>query len=253
MFARRFIERYSKDRGKASWQDDEYMIKRIASFQTAEGPPLGDKPLERVTEDDLEAFVKHLTAEGRASSTRNHYVQLIRAMSRWAVRRGYRSVPMIGPDSDVVRPQERSTATPTPGTRRGGQAAAVRGTTPSRADHRCSRDLRSSRGVAQPAVGRRLPYTRRDRASFRKHEGPQESNTSSVKSAAAGLGNEAQQSRGCALPFVSLRIWQRDRAASGQCQTGLADRSPPSAWTKAGLDMEEEGRTERQRQHEAQP
>jgi integrase len=102
-FARRFVERYSKDRGKASWQDDEYKVKRLGSFPAIEGRPLGEKPVQRVTEDDLEAFIKHLTTQGRASSTRNHYVQLIRAMSRWAVKKGYRDAPMVGDDSDVIR------------------------------------------------------------------------------------------------------------------------------------------------------
>jgi integrase len=102
-FARRFVERYSKDRGKASWQDDEYMVKRLGSFPGIEGRPLGETPVQRVTEDDLEAFIKHLTTQGRASSTRNHYVQLIRAMSRWAVKQGYRDAPMVGDDSDVIR------------------------------------------------------------------------------------------------------------------------------------------------------
>ncbi len=103
MFAHRFVERYSKDRGKASWQDDQYMVKRLGSFQTIEGRALGEKPIQRVTEDDLEGFIKHLTTQGRASSTRNHYVQLIRAMSRWAVKKGYRDTPMVGDDSDVIR------------------------------------------------------------------------------------------------------------------------------------------------------
>jgi integrase len=102
MFARRFVERYSTDRGKASWQD-EYMVKRLGSFQTMEGRPLGEKPAQRVTEDDLEAFIKHLTTQGRAPSTPNHYVQLIRAMSRWAVKKGYCDAPMVGDDSDVIR------------------------------------------------------------------------------------------------------------------------------------------------------
>jgi integrase len=31
------------------------------------------------------------------------YVQLIRAMSRWAVKKGYRDAPMVGGDSDVIR------------------------------------------------------------------------------------------------------------------------------------------------------
>ena len=34
---------------------------------------------------------------GRASSTRNHYVQLIRAMSRWAVKQGHVLDPPLPP------------------------------------------------------------------------------------------------------------------------------------------------------------
>ncbi len=102
-FGDRFVERYSKDRGKASWQDDAYMVKQLVAFQSIEGRPLGEKDVQRVTEDDLEAFIKHLVRLGRSSSTRNHYVQLIRAMSKWAVKKGYRSTPMLGADSDVVR------------------------------------------------------------------------------------------------------------------------------------------------------
>ncbi len=102
-FARLFVERYSKDRGKASWSDDEYMVKQLVSFQALENCRLGDKPIQAVTEDDLEAFVKHLVTLGRAASTRNHYVQLIRAMSRWATRKGYRTTPLVHEDSDIVR------------------------------------------------------------------------------------------------------------------------------------------------------
>jgi integrase len=102
-FARLFIERYSKDRGKASWRDDQYMIAQLVSFRVIDNCRLGDKPVQAVTEDDMEAFVKYLVALGRASSTRNHYVQLIRVMSRWAVRKGYRTAPFVHEDSDVVR------------------------------------------------------------------------------------------------------------------------------------------------------
>lgn len=102
-FARIFLERYSKERGEASWQDDGYMIEQLVAFPIVDGLQLGQKSVWSVTEDDLEAFIKHLTTLGRASSTRNHYVQLIRAMSRWAVRKGYRNTPMLGDDSDVIR------------------------------------------------------------------------------------------------------------------------------------------------------
>jgi integrase len=102
-FARLFLERYSKEREKASWRDDEYMIKQLISFRLMDDCRLGEKPVQAVTEDDVEAFVRHLVTLGRASSTRNHYVQLIRAMSKWAVRKGYRSTPLVGDGSDVVR------------------------------------------------------------------------------------------------------------------------------------------------------
>jgi hypothetical protein len=88
-----------------------------------------------VTEDGLEAFIKHLTTEGRASSTRNHYVQLIRAMRRWAVRNGYRDVPMI--DLDVIRKKEAQRQRRLePGEE--DKLLRLRETTPASADHRCS-------------------------------------------------------------------------------------------------------------------
>jgi hypothetical protein len=59
-FGELFIERFSKDRGKASWQDDEYMVKQLASFHVMPNCRLGDKPIEAVTEDDLEAFRRAL-------------------------------------------------------------------------------------------------------------------------------------------------------------------------------------------------
>jgi integrase len=102
-FGRLFLERFSQGRGKASWQDDGYMINQLVSFRMFDDGRLGEKPLRAVTEDDMEAFVKHLTTLGRASSTRNHYVQLIRAMSKWAVRKGYRTTPMVTELSDVIR------------------------------------------------------------------------------------------------------------------------------------------------------
>jgi integrase len=78
------------------------MINQLLAFPVIDDGRLGEKSVRLVTEDDLEAFIKRLTTQGRASSTRNHYVQLIRAMSRWAVKKGYRDAPMVGDDSDVI-------------------------------------------------------------------------------------------------------------------------------------------------------
>ena len=79
------------------------MINQLLAFPVIDDCRLGDKSVRLLTEDDLEAFIKHLASLGRAASTRNHYVQLIKAMSKWAVRKGYRGTPLIAEDSDVVR------------------------------------------------------------------------------------------------------------------------------------------------------
>src|SRR2546425_8540609 len=83
-FGELFVERYSKARGKKSVEDDEYMLKAVCAFNA-----LGDKRLDTITTDDLEAFFQHLKAAGRAGSTYNHYRQLLRLTFAWAVRKGY--------------------------------------------------------------------------------------------------------------------------------------------------------------------
>jgi len=79
------------------------MINQLLAFPVIDDCRLRDKSVRLVTEDDLEAFIKHLESLGRAASTRNHYVQLIKAMSKWAVRKGDRGTPLIAEDSAVVR------------------------------------------------------------------------------------------------------------------------------------------------------
>jgi integrase len=59
------------------------MINQLLAFPVIDDCRLKDKSVRLVTEDDLEAFIKHLASLGRAASTRNHYVQLIKAMSKW--------------------------------------------------------------------------------------------------------------------------------------------------------------------------
>ena len=69
--------------------DDAYMLKVLKAFVPRDtGVRLGAKVLHDVTEDDLEIFMDHLRAKGRSASTRNKYVQTIKAMFRWAIRKG---------------------------------------------------------------------------------------------------------------------------------------------------------------------
>jgi integrase len=104
-FGEIFVNSYSKAREKASWEDDAWMIRTIMSFRLgANGDSrLGERPLSAVLEADLEAFIRHLGRSGRTVATRNHFVGILKTMSAWAVRKGYRSVPFVTGDSDVLR------------------------------------------------------------------------------------------------------------------------------------------------------
>jgi integrase len=65
---------------------------------------LGDKPIGAITDDDLEAMVQALRTKGRATSTRNQYVQLLKKSFRWAMKKGYVTRnPTISDDSTLTR------------------------------------------------------------------------------------------------------------------------------------------------------
>jgi hypothetical protein len=173
-------------------------------------------------------------------------------MRRWAVRNGYRDVPMIAADLDVIRRKK--------------EAQRQRRLQPGEED----KLLRSAKPHLQALIiaaletcGRQgevatcsgaTSRLRAARSSLRAEntQGARESNRSNLKSAPQGVGDEAQQSRGCAL-LSSATCCQRDRSAGRQRQTRRAHRRAASAWVLAALDLEEEDRTERQRQHAAEP
>jgi integrase len=103
-FAARYVERVSEVRERnTSWKNDKYMFAQVAAFQVPDGSRLGDKPLGAITEDDLEVFLVALRARGRAASTRNQYVQLLKASCRWATRKGYLARNPISEDSAIKR------------------------------------------------------------------------------------------------------------------------------------------------------
>ena len=89
-FAATYVERVSEVRERnKSWKNDRYMLAQIAAFTLTDGSRLGDKALGAITEDDLEAVLLELRAKGRAASTRNQYVQVLKASFRWATKKGY--------------------------------------------------------------------------------------------------------------------------------------------------------------------
>jgi len=102
-FAEIFVERVSKSSGKVSWRDDKSLLNSICERVARDGRRLGDWPLAAITEDELEAFYASLVSAGRAASTRNHYVQLLKAAFRWAAKKGYLPRSPISDDSSLVR------------------------------------------------------------------------------------------------------------------------------------------------------
>lgn len=100
-FAAIYIERAAKASGKQTWGNDAGMVARLCAFQAADGQSLGGWPLTGITEDTLEAF--HASLSTLAASTRNQYVQLLKASFRWAARKGYLARSPISEGSTLKR------------------------------------------------------------------------------------------------------------------------------------------------------
>jgi integrase len=98
-----YIDRAAKASGKASWKDDVYLLATVRDHRTADGRRLGESPLDLITEDELEAFHAAQRAAGRAVSTLNHLVQIVKAAFRWAARKGYLAKSPITDDSALKR------------------------------------------------------------------------------------------------------------------------------------------------------
>jgi integrase len=103
IFGAKYVERVCKVRERnKSWKDEQSRFNRLAAFPLPPtGELLGDKPLNAITEDDLEVAFSALRS--KATSTRNHYVQLIRASFRWATRKGHLTKNPLTEESSLKR------------------------------------------------------------------------------------------------------------------------------------------------------
>jgi integrase len=81
---------YAERLGKPVSVNHRSCFKQFCAF-TAPGTATryGARLLTAFTEDDLEAFFAHLQAKSFAESTRNKYVQMVKALFRWATKKGY--------------------------------------------------------------------------------------------------------------------------------------------------------------------
>ena len=90
-----------KARGKQTWANDAAMIARFCACRSPDGQRIGEWPLARITEDTVDAF--DATLSSFAASTRNQYVQLLKASFRCAARKGYLARSPISEDSALKR------------------------------------------------------------------------------------------------------------------------------------------------------
>jgi hypothetical protein len=89
--------------GKTSAGNDESMLDRLRAHPARDGRRLGEWVLSVITEDVLEGFHASLQRAGLAASTRNQYVQVLKASFRWAARKGYLARSPISDDSTLKR------------------------------------------------------------------------------------------------------------------------------------------------------
>jgi hypothetical protein len=130
---------------------------------------LGDKAIGAITEDDLEALLVSLRTSGRAISTCNQYVQLLKASFRWAIRKGYISGHPVSADSEHIKRDKHAKRNrrllPDRFDEHGNLVGAGRGTaSPDRggakaakSHHPGDRDVLPARRAPEPPVTRREP------------------------------------------------------------------------------------------------
>ncbi len=70
--------------------------------------PIGYRFVDDIElEAHTERFLQDLAAAGRARSTRNHYLRLVKLLGRWAVRKKYTCDPFFGPDCELRQDREQ--------------------------------------------------------------------------------------------------------------------------------------------------
>jgi integrase len=98
-----FLAQFKPGRTPTARQNDASRLAVLTAFRCPDGRILGELPIGLITEGELEVFLAALQTRGRAASTRNHYLQLFKSLSRWGVKKGYLLRPWIGPETDLKR------------------------------------------------------------------------------------------------------------------------------------------------------
>src|SRR4030095_12430921 len=154
----RFGGIYAERLGRPVSRNHQSCVRQLVAFPLS-GRPFGQKALAAITDGDLEAFMAHLHADGYTVSSRNKFIQTIKALFRWATKKGY---VMRNPalDSDALKRGKPAKRTRRLEPRRRGQPAEAREPAPTTADHRGVGD-RVSQGELLKLQWRDVSLTRR--------------------------------------------------------------------------------------------
>src|SRR5690606_32369656 len=91
-------------RARAGRAADKHEIAVLAAALLEDGSALGERPIGRITADDLAVVFRALHARGRSGSTMNKSLQTCLHLQRWGVRQGYLARPWFTADT---RPWKR--------------------------------------------------------------------------------------------------------------------------------------------------
>ena len=86
----------------AKLANDAACLATLGAVEIAPGEKLADRLIGRITEDDLEVVFAALRTT-KAVSTRNHYLQTIKALEKWGRRKGYLAKPWLGEFTSLKR------------------------------------------------------------------------------------------------------------------------------------------------------
>jgi integrase len=84
---------------------DQSCVKGLNAAIAVTGDALGTKAIGAITEDDLEAVFDQLKARGLSASYRNHHVQAVKGLEKWARRKGYLTRPWLSDVTVIKREQ----------------------------------------------------------------------------------------------------------------------------------------------------
>jgi integrase len=100
-FGEKWREHGRADQSDSQKANEKAYLKQLCVLKVSDAATLGQFPIGRITEDDVETAFQALTT--LAGSTWNKYRQVIIGMQRWGTKKGYLMRPWLSADSAIER------------------------------------------------------------------------------------------------------------------------------------------------------